>query len=437
MINKATIGGLYARLKASPLFKDSFWALLGSAIGKGLALLAGVVVARFLGKDIYGEYGTIRTTLTYVAIVSTFGFGYTATKFIVEYLEKQKDKVRSLVRHVTTITLLFSVFLALLQTVFAGHIAEFLDAPYLEKTLRSFSILVVFNALTTTQIAILSGFKKFKEIAKINSYAGIIVFVASIVLTYVWGLNGALMALLLSFVAQTVISARYINKSLLAVGILPHAQDQKDVDRREVLSMLKFSVPIALQESLYTVVHWLNVWLLIHFADFGQVGLSSAAALWQSVVIFVPGMLKNVMFSYLTSAKDHVSLVRKLLLVNLVSTIVPVLVISVLSNFISSWYGATFVDLPKVLNVSVCSAIFICLSEVFCYEFISQGKPWTVFMARFLRDTLILIGTYLVFLHVNGEQAYWAAIVALGGNFIFLCVLYVCYEFNYKRNMFK
>lgn len=49
--------------------------------------------------------------------------------------------------------------------------------------------------------------------------------------------------------------------------------------------MLGFSIPVALQESLYTIVHWIGLLLLIHFANYGEVGLSSAAALWQSVVI--------------------------------------------------------------------------------------------------------------------------------------------------------
>ena len=71
---KIKLSLLFIQLKRSSLFKDSFWALLGSVIGKGLSLIAGIAVARFLGKELYGEYGTIKTTLTYIAIVSTFGF---------------------------------------------------------------------------------------------------------------------------------------------------------------------------------------------------------------------------------------------------------------------------------------------------------------------------------------------------------------------------
>ena len=61
------------RIRQSPLFKDSMWSLIGSTVGRGLSLIAGILVARFLGKDIYGEYGIIKTTLIYIEIFSTFG----------------------------------------------------------------------------------------------------------------------------------------------------------------------------------------------------------------------------------------------------------------------------------------------------------------------------------------------------------------------------
>ena len=45
------------RLKHSPLFKDSFWALLGSVLGKGLSLLAGVMVPDSLAEKCMESMG--------------------------------------------------------------------------------------------------------------------------------------------------------------------------------------------------------------------------------------------------------------------------------------------------------------------------------------------------------------------------------------------
>ena len=416
------VGRAINRLKKNSLFKDSFWALLGSAMGKGLSLLAGIAVARFLGKEIYGEYGTIRTTLMYIAIVSTFGFGYTATKFVADYISGKPEKLKSLVRTSLKITLIFSIALALGLTVFATPISRYIHAPQLEPQIRYFSILIVLNALTTTQIAVLSGLKRFRESAQINIYSGIVVFVASIIMTYLWGIGGALGALFCSFAVQAVLNNQVINKALQTYT------DTGRVTRSELSVMLKFSIPIALQESLYTIVHWLSLLLLIHYANYGEVGLSSAAGLWLSVVIFIPAMLKNVMFSYLSSSDNHSILVNKLLLVNFVSSIIPIAVVLAFSGLISSFYGDSFTALPKVLNVSVFTAVFICLSEVYCYEFISRGKPWIVFIARLVRDIFILVLTYFTLQKVNENQAYWAALISLVANGMFLIIIFFYYR---------
>ena len=396
MINRVSLHTFCERLKSSDLFKDSFWALAGSALGKGLSLLAGIAVARFLGKEVYGEYGTIRTTLFYIAIVSTFGFGYTATKFVADYISEKPEKLKSLVWTFLKITLVFSGLLALVQIIFAASIALFIDAPNLEFQLRFFSLLIILNGLQTTQIAILSCF---------------------------CGLSGALGALMLSFVVQVI-----LNQIIIRHALTQYNSNEK-VSRSEIYSMLGFSIPVALQESLYTIVHWIGLLLLIHFANYGEVGLSSAAALWQSVVIFVPAMLKNVMFSYLSSSDNHSSLINKLLLVNFLSSLLPVSIVILFSGFISSFYGVSFVGLPKVLNISAAAALFICLSEVYCYEFISRGKPWIVFIARLVRDMFILILTYIILQQINESQAYWFALISLIANGIFLILLHLRYRY--------
>ena len=416
-------------LKKGSLVKDSFWALFGNIIRQGLALISGIVVARFLGKEIYGEFGTIRTTLVYIAIVSTFGFGYTATKYVAEYLKENTGKIKSLVNVIVKITLVFSALLGMVLFLFSRQIAMFLDAPHLFFSLKLASPVVVLNALNSTQIGILSGFKAFKEVAKVSAYAGVVTFVGSIAFTYWWGLNGAVFALFVSFLFQALLNARVIRKRVRCI------KEEGCVSLKEARQMLAFSTPIALQESLYTVIHWLNMLVLIKFANYGEVGISSAASLWQSVVIFIPGVLKNVMFSHLVSTEDHKRMVNKLLLMHFVTTIIPVVGVLLFSGVITSFYGENFGGLRPVLIAQVCSAVFICLSEVYCYEFISTGRPWLVFGARMVRDLGIVLVGYLVVISVANQQALAMTFVSMGMNAVFLGVLYGLYGKKTKKEV--
>ena len=418
----AHVKELLMRLKQGSLVKDSFWALFGNVIRQGLALVSGIVVARFLGKEVYGEFGTIRTTLVYVAIVSTFGFGYTATKYVAEYLKDSSGKIKSLVDVIVKITIVFSALLGVVLFLFSKQIALFLDAPHLSFPLKIAAPVVVLNALNSTQIGILSGFKAFKEVAKVSAYAGVMTFASSIAFTYWWGLNGAVFALFVSFLFQALLNAKMIRERVRPI------KEEGRISLSESRKMLLFSTPIALQESLYTVIHWLNMLVLIKFANYGEVGISSAASLWQSVVIFIPGVLKNVMFSHLVSTVNHKQMVNKLLLVHFVTTIIPVVGVLLFSGVITSFYGENFGGLKPVLIAQVCSAVFICLSEVYCYEFISIGRPWLVFGARMIRDLGIVFIGYFVVVCVSSHQALCMALVAIVMNGVFLLVLHQYYR---------
>ena len=184
-------------LKHRQIFKDSFWALLGSVVGKGLSLLGGIFVARLLMKEIYGEYGIIKNTLYYIAIFSTFGLGFTSTRFISKFRKGEPSRVHSVVRDTRLITLVTSGLMALLLLIFSSQIAVFLEAPHLAFPLRIASLAVIFNAFDAAQLGMMAGFGAFKVNARNSAISGIVNFCASLLFTYLGGLIGAVVAIVL------------------------------------------------------------------------------------------------------------------------------------------------------------------------------------------------------------------------------------------------
>lgn len=394
-----TINAFMDKLKNSPLFKDSFWALLGSVLGKGLSLLAGILVARFLGKEMYGQYGLIKNTLFNIAVFSTLGLGYTGTRYIAKSFADNKGEIRHIIKTIYTITLIASGIVALCVLVFAKPIAVFLKAPDMDNALRLTSLIVIFNAVNTTQIGILSGFKEFKEIAKNNTYAGIVTFVSSGVLAYFWGFEGALVALLISMLFNAVINFCSTNKVLKTI---PPTPSEEATSTKEIMS---FSIPIALQESMYTFVHLASSYLMIFYGGYGEMGILSAASQWSSVMLFIPGVMKNVMLSYFSSSESTTSLRKKMLLINGSCTIIPWVFIALLSKFIASFYGESFTNLHWVLIISCAHSIFSSMSSVMVYEFVSHGKNWQMFFLRLGRDSLAILLSWWCLANVKTIQA--------------------------------
>ena len=418
----------YARLKGSSLFQDSFWALLGSALGKGLALMAGIAIARFMGKDVYGEYGMIKNTLVMIAIFSTFGLGYTATKFIADCTTNDKSRVYSIHYIATIITLIASGIIALLVCVFAIPLSLYLEAPHLSGILRWAAVAIIFNAINTTQIGELSGFNAYKIIAFNNTITGIFTFIVSIILTYYNGLIGAVVALVLTNMFNCALNYYSLRKLLLTF--------QKKIEFNKLREVISFSLPIALQESLYAITHWVSTIIIVKLSGYGDLGVLSVVSQWSVLLLFVPGALRNVALSHLSGSlsndKYHNVILKRLLFINFISTFVPFIIIGILSKWICSWYGESYNGMILVFNVAIFTTIINSLTNVYTQELISKSQNWYLFFTRLLRDSGILIFTYFAInIYANGALIY--TIASLIFQSIYLVLLKHRYTYFIKK----
>lgn len=415
-----------SRIKSSPLAKDSFWAIFGNAMGKGLSLLAGIIVARLLGVDIYGEYGVVKSTLAYVAAFSTFGLGYTSTKYIAQTDKTETGTIRSIIKSSMGITIVTSVIMAASLWILAENVAT---ESHLVSAIRFTSLIVVFNAVNTTQIGLLSGFKDFKAIAINNMIVGITTFILSVILSYFFSLDGAIWSLFITTVLNCVLNHivlhRHNNKSLIST--------EHTVTKNVTKDLLKFSLPISLQECVYASANWLRMIVLVNFAGYAEMGLYTATNQWFVVMLFIPGVLRNVILSHLSSTledkRQHDSIFYTMLKINLVSTIVPASFIALLSPVIGGMYGDTFVGINVVLILAVLASIFGCMAGIYTQEFISRGKNWIVLIGYIIRDygALLLI---LPFMFKYG-QLYGASIVYIAmivTHIVYCVILHIMYK---------
>jgi O-antigen/teichoic acid export membrane protein len=430
--NKILLQNFKQRLLNSKFVSDSFWALLGNVLGRGLSLVAGIVVARFLGKEIYGEYGIIKNTIFSLAIFSTFGLGYTATKYVAEFKNKQPEYLNLILKYSRIITLIVSGLIALLLFAFAEPISDkILKAPHLYTSIRLVSVWVIIRSLTTTQIGIIAGFGQFKKMAKIEGIVGIITFILSVIFTYVWGLMGALFALLTAQIVNLILNYRLVEKNKPANKAIKK-------DPKFLKDIISFSTPVAMQEILYAAMGWTLHYLLIQFANYGELGLYSAAMQWNALILFIPGVLRNVILSHLSentnNSKQHRKILNNTLIINFVSTFLPFLAVYIFTNFVISFYGESFVEMKSVLRVSVFATIFISLSNVYAQAYLSKGKSWLMFGIRAVRDVGKIILGYYLLVHIQTiSGAVSLAYTQLTISIVFLVLMAGIYKLNLKK----
>ena len=421
---------IWEKLRRSPLFRDSVWSLAGSIVGRGLSLVAGILVARFLGREIYGEFGLIKTTLIYIEIFSTFGLGYTATKFLADSKEKNVSRVYPICKATLRITLFTSGFMALIVLLLAEKISILINAPQLHNTLRITAIGIVLNAINIAQIGILSGFGEFKTIAKNTTISGVITFIVTVILTYFWGLNGAVTALVLTYGTQCIVNNISVRYKKRQYEQFAHS------DKCLYKELLSFSFPIALQESMYSLINWLISFMLIKTSGYGELGLYSAAAQWGAIISFIPGILRNVTLSHLsgnaTNQKAHKRTMWAMLMVSFTSTSVMFLLVFLLQKQICSFYGNTFDGLRYVLFSQTLCAIVVSTSNVYVQEFMSRGKNWEILLCKIIRDGGALLTAYNLILLIKNRGAMILSLSLLAMNILYLIALAFIYRIHQR-----
>lgn len=404
---------------------DSFWAVFGNGLGNALLLFAGILIAKFLGKDLYGEYGVVKTTMFYIASFATFGLGFTSTKYIAQYIAEDPKYIKSIIRDSLRITVAFSGLIAIVLILFAKPLAYYVNEPGLKVAFQALAIIIVLKAVATTQIGLLSGLKIFNKAARNSVIVGVLMLCSCVPLTYFWGLQGSLLSLALS---------QAINTLLNHITIKNYEKKIKNqVNKSFVKELLSFSFPVALQECSFTICNWAAVLFLTKFSSAGELGLYTAAAQWNAIITMVPSLLINVVLSHLSgtiSAKEqHDNILKRMLIVNLVCTFVPFVIVYITARYIASFYGSSFSDMPGVLRILTFVTIFEACASVYKSELMALGKTWALFIIRFLRDAILVSGVYFVLVYNNGTNgALWYSFISVISSILFLIFIFLYYK---------
>jgi hypothetical protein len=105
----------------------------------------------------------------------------------------------------------------------------------------------------------------------------------------------------------------------------------------------------------------------------------NAAMQWNAIILFIPGVLKNVILSHLSKSNTNPSsfdnTLKLMIFVNLISTFIPLIVVFLWSGLIEGFYGKTFEGVGKLISLAVFITVLSSTSGVyFAVLYISWKK---------------------------------------------------------------
>lgn len=410
-----------ARVEASEigyrLAKGAFWSVAGAVTSRGLMLIASILVARMLGKTGFGELGIIQSTVGMFGVFAGFGLGLTATKYVAEFRIYDPERAGRIIGLSGLVAMATGGILALGLFIFAPWLAEHsINAPHLAGELRIGAILLFLSALNGAQIGALSGFEAFKTIAYVNLFVGLISFPILLLGAYFGGLTGAVWGLAINLGVNWLLNHLFLRREAGRYRIPFKFRGCSC----ELPVLWRFSIPAVLSGAMVGPVSWAcNAMLVNKPGGYGELGLFNAANQWQTAILFIPGMLGQVVLPLLSNlnADSSDEKYRKVLKLNVLlnAGIAAAIVIPLVlfANLVMSAYGPSFGSGVIILRILALTAILIAANNVIGQAIISKGKMWIGFMFNTLWALTILVSTSLLLRQGSGAVGLaWATLIA-------------------------
>jgi O-antigen/teichoic acid export membrane protein len=414
------------------ILNGTAWLIIGQIISKLSVLIGAIVVARIIGREIYGEFAILKSTINTFTSISSAAFGIAATKYIAEYRVTDISKIGRIISLTTTIVLVFASAFTILIIVFSSQLSiSLLDNNQLEYGLKISAIILLFSSINGLQQGIWMGFEEFKIISLVNVFSGLISIVAQTVGAYYFGLKGALFGYGSLFVLQFIIN-QYLLKKLYNQNVIKITLNSM---MDEISIVWKFILPTMLSGIIVMPIVWIcNTFLVNQNGGYSEMASFDVSLQWQALVIFIPSNISKVILPFISkirgqnkSYKNHMKLFISL---TFILTLCLSIIISFSAKYIYEFYGDDFASSSSVLIIMCAAGVFMSLNSVIGQVITTENKMWSGFLFNVIWAISLLITSYFLIQHYESAVG-----LALAYLFSYIILFVIQRIFYYKLSL--
>ncbi|MHB8453962.1 MAG: oligosaccharide flippase family protein [Acidiferrobacterales bacterium] len=378
-----------------------FFNLVGTAFNQGSTFFVNIILANLLGRFSFGEYAMIQATLAPLILMAQLATGITATKYVAEYRSTDRHKTGRIIGLLSMVSIAVAGLMSLGLLIGAKWIAALaLNAPHLVFALRLGSGVVLFSAISGFQMGALAGLESYRSLAKAGVVSGSLYLLVCGVAAWFWGLNGAVLGLLVSAILQWLVLRHFLALEKVRHGL---ALRYKNVaSERDIV--FRFAVPAAAAGYFSSPAIWLANAILVHQpGGYIQMALYSAATTIRVLVLFVPNIMNTVGVSILNHSKGSGDSGRykKTFLFNLAiiasTAVVAAATASLAGKLILMAFGKDFTEGYPVLITLLASTVPESLTIGLYQHIQAQERMWLSFFAIVVprESTLVIASLFL------------------------------------------
>lgn len=385
------------------IINSGFWILFGSFLSNFLLLIATVLITDFVPKQVYGEFGIIKSTINMFSVFAGLGLGLTATKYIAKYKNEDKQKTSRIIGLSNTFSILVSILVLIFFLIFSTSLSIQINAPHLDSELKMAGILLFFSSLNGVQKGILSGFERFKIIAINSIIASVISVLSQILGAKFFGLDGIVVGFGINFVILYILNYYSIRK---ITDKNYRFNNFSKENFKEANIIWRFSMPAVLSGLMVSPITWLtNKFLVSMPSGYENMAIFDIAMQWRSTVLFIPIALCQLALPMLSSAKgeNYIQILKKNILLNFIISFLIVIIIILLIPLILSFYGDEYQEASLPLKIMLITTVLIAVNNVVGQAIASLDKMWLGFLFNMIWGVIILLlSYYFIVIHKKG-----------------------------------
>jgi len=403
-----------------------FWALLGSVISRGSIMLAGVLVARCLGKAGYGKWGLLLSAGAIFAAFAGFGLGSAATNNIAALKVLDRKKAARILSLVLILGVGMIVLMSVAMVLCSDWMARYLyEKPELSNPLKISVAILATSIFGQMLQSILAGFQDFRGIAVSTVAQGVTFLVVGTVLTWSMGLWGTVLGMAVAWAVACVVCWLYIMRECRRYGMHVAVRGVW----RERAIVWKYSMPIILTSAVSGPAGMLSLALVARLpSGLAALGGYNAASTWGGAVLFVPSAFRRVTLPMLAKLKGERDPRRfmKALWGNIAANVGVALIVAapimILSSWIMGFYGADFVRDWDILVLVAAMAVLQAANDVVGQVTTCMEKLWWNSAIYVLWSVILLGGSFLLVPHLGVRGYVWAMFAATCSHLTFFSI---------------
>lgn len=388
------------------VLKNTNWLLMEKAIAAPLGLILNIILARYLGPELYGSYNYVQAFALIVVPLAALGLNAIVTKELVNHPEHQGEVIGSALAGRLIGSFAGAAFLA---------IAAFWHDSTLTWLLIILSIGQIFSAFTVFNFWFQSKLRNDIDV-KARLFALVIGFTLKLIAIY---FDADLTTLVLLYSFDFLLVAVFTVLFYLNSRPENHKLSLDIVMLRTLISQSKWLI----MSSVAAVINLkIDIIMLHQLSDASEVGIYSVAARISELWFFIPMAITASYFPVLLQLKRQkdeqylpkLQNLNDLLLAMAVSVIVPTILFG--EFFIELLFGNEYSPAADMLSIHIIGGAFIFMRALLSKWLIAEELLKFSLVTHGIGAIINVAANYFLIPLYGGEGAAWASLLSYAAS---------------------